>query len=168
MATIFTAITPAVGVAVGHGGVILRSDDAGQTWQQRRLDLEADQPLFSVHFRNRDEGWAVGLWSPMLHTRDGGKTWRRVELPVAPGQKKADLNLFDVLGDGADALYVACERGFVLRSLDRGATWAYAATGQQGCLWSGSAWPDGTVLVGGLRGALARSSDGGPRPTSPT
>jgi photosystem II stability/assembly factor-like uncharacterized protein len=149
------------GWAVGHGGVILRSDDAGVNWILQRKSLDTDQPLFSVYFANKDEGWAVGLWSLMLHTADGGRTWNRVELPAPGGQGKADLNLFKVFGNGAGAVYVACERGQVLRSLDGGQHWEFSATGYQGSLWTGVAWPDGTVVAAGLRGSVVRSSDGG-------
>lgn len=145
----------------GHAGAILRTDDAGEHWTVQHTDFSVDQPLYSVYFRNKDEGWAVGLWSLMLHTTDGGKTWARVTLPVPPNGSKADLNLFKVFGDGQGALFVTCERGYVLRSTDGGATWTYLATGYQGSLWTGVAWADGTVLVGGLRGSLYRSTDQG-------
>lgn len=148
------------GFAVGHAGVILSTRDGGESWSVQRISFESDQPLFSVYFRNAQEGWAVGLWSSMLHTTDGGATWSAVTLPVPPGQKKADLNLFRMFGQG-DSLFVACERGLVLRSTNAGQNWEYSNTGYAGSLWAGAAWPDGSVLVGGLRGSLFRSGDGG-------
>lgn len=149
-----------LGWATGHGGLILNTVDGGEHWAVQHVNLAVDQPLFSVYFRNAQEGWAVGLWSMMLVTQDGGRSWNEVALPPAPGARKADLNLFKIFGSDNGTLYIAAERGFVLRSHD-GSNWDYLPTGYQGSLWSGVAWADGTVLVGGLRGSLYRSTDGG-------
>lgn len=149
------------GWAVGHGGVILRTDDGGEHWRVQRSDFDVDRPLFSVYFRDRNEGWAVGLWSLMLHTTDGGKSWSGVTLPALSDGRRADLNLFSLFADPRGNLFVAGERGMVLRSTDGGKAWVYVATGYQGSLWAGAAADDGTLLVGGLRGALYRSTDAG-------
>ncbi|NBA98148.1 YCF48-related protein [Pseudomonas sp. R5(2019)] len=149
------------GWAVGHGGVVLRTDDGGEHWALQRSDFDVDRPLFSVYFRDRNEGWAVGLWSLMLHTTDGGKRWVSVSLPPLPDGRRPDLNLFSLFGDHSGNLFVAGERGMVLRSTDGGNAWSYVATGYQGSLWAGAAADDGTLLVGGLRGALFRSTDAG-------
>jgi photosystem II stability/assembly factor-like uncharacterized protein len=156
-----TFVDDRTGWATGHAGAILSTDDAGEHWTLQRSDFGTDQPLFSVHFLNKDEGWAVGLWSLMLHTRDGGKTWERTALPPPPGSHKADLNLFKVFADPQGTLYVTAERGHVLRSTDRGATWEYLVTGYQGSLWTGVALADGALLVAGLRGSMYRSGDAG-------
>lgn len=149
------------GWAVGHWGAILNTRDGGETWSLQRSDMHVDQPLFSVYFRNADEGWAVGLWSLMLHTTDGGASWSGVPLPVAPGAKKADRNLYSIFGDAKGSLFITSEQGLVLRATDGGKTWTYAQTGYGGSFWSGVALNDGALLVGGLRGTIYRSADGG-------
>lgn len=149
------------GWATGHWGVILHTVDGGQTWTLQRSDLASDQPLFSVYFSDPREGWAIGLWSLMLHTMDGGVTWEKIALPPGPGSKKADRNLYGIFADKQGGLYVAAERGALLVSRDKGATWTYVETGYQGSFWCGAALPSGTLLVGGLRGTLYRSIDGG-------
>ena len=58
-------------------------------------------------------------------------------------------------------LFIAGERGLVLRSPDGGATWSYHPTGYRGTFWSGTALADGTLIVGGLRGSVHRSTDNG-------
>jgi hypothetical protein len=73
-------------VAVGDGDVVVRTDDAGATWQ-------ASYPPFglqlqSVFFVNAQTGWAVGApatvgsgssldSTTVLRTQDGGASWRR-------------------------------------------------------------------------------------------
>jgi len=148
------------GWAVGHWGVVLRTDDAGESWAVQRADTSVDQPLFSVHFRDAERGWAVGLWSLMIATADGGKSWAPVRLPALPDGGKADRNLFKVFAGRRGDLFVAAEQGAVLRSRD-GDRWSYVRTGYKGTFWTGIALADGTLLVGGLRGTIYRSADGG-------
>ncbi|QQX89343.1 glycosyl hydrolase (plasmid) [Cupriavidus necator] len=149
------------GWIVGQWGVILATNDGGETWSKQRMDTAVDQPLFSVLFTNDHDGIAVGLWSLMLQTHDGGKTWARTTLPKPPGGGKADRNLYHVFADRQGALYVSAEQGAVLKSTDGGVNWDYLATGGKGSLWSGVAMPDGRIVVGGLLGSLFQSSDGG-------
>lgn len=149
------------GWAVGHWGVILATLDGGETWRVQRKDVQADRPLFAVHFFDARNGLAVGLWSIVLVTSDGGANWRSVELVPPEGAKKADLNLLGLFADDQGRVYAAAERGMVLRSGDRGASWSYANTGYKGSFWTGLALPGGVLLAGGLRGSLYRSADGG-------
>lgn len=149
------------GWAVGHWGVILATTDGGEHWQQQRLDIDSDRPLFAVHFIDAEHGVAVGLWSLVLTTADGGRTWTERHLEPPPGTRKADLNLLGLFADGRGNLYATAERGMVLQSSDRGASWHYLPTGYKGSFWSGIALDDGSLLVGGQRGSLYRSDDGG-------
>ena len=59
-------------VAVGYAGRILRTEDAGDTWE----DVESGViwSLNSVDFSG-EYGWAVGQNGAVVHTRDAGKTW---------------------------------------------------------------------------------------------
>ena len=78
--------------AAGHDGVILRSDDRGETWNMQRSDpldssIEPYQrdprqgsPLLDILFIDAERGYAVGGYNLMLETRDGGATWNRVSL----------------------------------------------------------------------------------------
>lgn len=65
-------VTGDVFVVVGYGGRILRSEDAGQTWQE--VPSPTEWSLNQVTFID-DYGWAVGHSGEIIHTRDGGKTW---------------------------------------------------------------------------------------------
>lgn len=148
------------GWAVGHWGIVLRTDDAGESWTVQRVDTAVDQPLFSVHFKDRDHGWAVGLWSLLLSTSDGGRTWNPTPLPPPPGGKKADRNLQKIFASRLGTLFIGAEQGIVLRSYD-GEKWGYVSTGYKGTFWTGVALSNGTILLGGLRGTIYRSADEG-------
>lgn len=149
------------GWAVGHWGAILTTDDGGEHWRIQRIDAQEDRPLFSVHFFDRQEGIAVGLWSLMLITRDGGKHWEALSLPPPPDGGKADRNLFKIFASAKGSLFIAAERGLILRSDNRGETWHYIQTAYKGSFWSGIALKSGELLVAGLRGTVYRSTDDG-------
>ncbi len=149
------------GWAVGHWGAIVHTADGGETWSVQRGDTNEDRPLFAVHFFDEREGIAVGLWSLVLATEDGGAHWHAVTLPAPPDGGRADRNLLAAFADAHGTLFVAAERGMVLRSRDRGRSWDYLDTGYKGSFWTGTALRDGTLLVGGLRGSIYRSTDGG-------
>ncbi len=148
------------GWAVGQWGVVLRTDDGGENWTLQRSDQSVDQPLFSVYFKDKDRGWAVGLWSLLIATVDGGKTWTQVTVPPPPGKKKADRNLLKIFANRMGTLFVAAEQGMILKSYD-GENWTYIDTGYKGSFWTGIVLNNGTILVGGLRGTIYRSTDDG-------
>lgn len=149
------------GWAVGHWGAILHTGDAGENWQVQRLVPTEDRPLFSVHFFDPQRGVAVGLWSLVLTTDDGGQSWTPRQVPPPPGAAKADLNLWQLFAGPRGRLYAAAERGMVLQSSDFGHSWSYLDTGYRGSFWTGTVLDDGTILVGGQRGSLYRSTDEG-------
>lgn len=78
--------------AAGHDGVILRSDDRGETWTLQRSDpldgsiapFQRDprqgSPLLDILFVDAQRGYAVGAYNLMLETKDGGTSWTRVSL----------------------------------------------------------------------------------------
>lgn len=62
-------------LAVGMRGVILRSEDAGQHWQQVPVPLSSD--LLDVTFVSPQLGWASGQDGVILASQDGGRSWLR-------------------------------------------------------------------------------------------
>lgn len=154
------------GWAVGHWGVVLSTLDGGETWQLQRISAGEDRPLFAVQAFDARRVLAVGLWSLVLASSDGGQSWSPVPLPPPPvpeGQKagKADLNLFGLFTDAQGRVFAAAERGMVLRSDDRGASWTYLPTGYKGSFWTGASPAPGVLVAAGLRGSIYRSADDG-------
>lgn len=62
-------------VAVGIHGVIIYSDDNGESWTQAKVPVNVT--LTSVSFPTDTQGWAVGHFGVILHTVDGGKIWQK-------------------------------------------------------------------------------------------
>jgi photosystem II stability/assembly factor-like uncharacterized protein len=61
------------GYAVGHPGIILRTTDGGETWQQQQSGTEAI--LYSVSVQGAMDAWISGGSGVICHTSDGGATW---------------------------------------------------------------------------------------------
>ena len=146
------------GWAAGHDGVVLHTQDGGETWTLQHEDLSSDKPLFSIYFKDAQHGLAVGLFGTALQTADGGATW--TPLAVESGEEN-DHHLYAIFGDPATALCIAGEAGLIYRSTDGGASWSTIKTANPGSFWSGALLKDGSLLAAGQRGHLFASHDQG-------
>ncbi|BCH28295.1 hypothetical protein MesoLjLc_02250 [Mesorhizobium sp. L-8-10] len=121
---------------------ILRSRDAGQTWQV--LDVPGAALLVDIFFESPQRGWVVGgvdnvrhpdrapvradIVPGVFHTDDGGETWTNlVQSNAAAGEfPRGEWGWkFQKLNDRV--LFVSCENfldGAILRSDDGGLTWS--------------------------------------------
>lgn len=141
-------------VAVGQRGYILLSDD-GKSWRQ--VPSPVDVMLNRVRFRDARMGWAVGHDAAILGTRDAGETWS-VQHYGGEGRP-----LYDVIFHTDSRVTVIGGYGSYLVS-DDGTTWTQqdhplAALAQH--LNAAARLADGTLLIAGERGLLARSRDDG-------
>ncbi len=148
--------------AVGHGGVVLRSLDAGETWQLVTGQAAGPEVLLAIHLQPDGQGLAVGSFGTALRSADGGKTWE--PKPLLEGEAgERHLNRILVTREGT--WLVAAEGGQVLRGSGgpslAAMKWEAVKTPYNGSLWTGMQLPSGTVLLGGMRGNLVKSSDDG-------
>ena len=142
-------------VAVGHDGVILRSEDGGEQWALVREDPAAEGPLLAVHFDARGHGLAVGAYGLMLESRDGGLSWRRRPLDFGDPHLNA-------IAQGPDGrLLIAGEAGTLLRADPDGEDWEPLDSPYEGSYFGLLSMGDGALLAFGMRGHLYRSRDGG-------
>jgi len=102
------------GWAVGDGGRVIRTTDAGANWISEIANTAFN--LNAVWFTSASEGWAVGDVSTVLERAGSG--WTRVASAGAIGE-----NLNDVVFATPDTGWVACSNGTIARTFDRGATW---------------------------------------------
>jgi photosystem II stability/assembly factor-like uncharacterized protein len=141
------------GVAVGAGGTIVRTTDAGATWSRPPSGTTFN--LNGLWFSTASEGWAVGSNGTVVHTSDGGQSWARVT-NVGVGDV-----LFDVQFAGSDSGWVVGGSGLVLRTVDGGASWEATrlptSFGLHGVAFSGPR--DGWAV--GAGGVIAGTHDGG-------
>ena len=108
---------------VGEFGVILHSEDGGQSWRPQESPVETT--LFGAGFVDTRQGWAVGIESTLLHTTDGGQVWKRqkIKLPkdfVVP--LGFSLSLYAVAVEGKYG-WVVGDSGFLANTSDGGESW---------------------------------------------
>ena len=113
------------GIAVGEGGMVACTDDAGQTWRvvHRWPDLGV---LLRVAMQpHTDSLWAVGerIW----HSEDGGRSFRQISLPNVPmnGGFFEGVMGIEFSPDGRSG-WMTTAGGAIVRSADGGATWTRA------------------------------------------
>ncbi len=107
------------GFLVGTNRLILETNDGGETWDERRLDLPEGENfrLISIDFRG-DEGWIAGQPGLVMHTNDAGKNWTRLLLGTQlPGDP------FLIASTGSNSAELATTAGAVYSTTDAGANW---------------------------------------------
>ncbi|GGO79300.1 hypothetical protein GCM10011348_13240 [Marinobacterium nitratireducens] len=154
------------GWATGEDGLILRTDDGGQSWQHQHDGRDDDQkgPYLDVLFRNAHEGFVVGVYNKMLHTLDGGETWSDWSEHV-DNLDEWHLMAMAATGTERDRVYIASEKGLIFRSVDGGEHFEAVETGHYGTFHAiaarrGADGLDRIVLVG-VGGVIYVSGDSG-------
>jgi photosystem II stability/assembly factor-like uncharacterized protein len=174
------------GWASGHSGIVLHSSDGGETWSrqldgmraaqlvldearaggaqpprlsyaQRLVAEGADKPLLDVHFRDPDNGLAVGAYGLILATRNGGTTWESLQERIDNPKGK---HLYGIHDSGGE-LYIAGEQGALYRRAAGGDSFAEVKTPYPGTFFGAISAASGELLVYGLRGNAFWTTDGG-------
>src|ERR1017187_9739831 len=111
------------------GGVLQRSPDSGQSWQDA---LRADRPLLCYASHDEDV-WAGGLAGTLFHSADGGVTWVQVQPSIKAQQLSSDVTHIDVPGNvrgdvhrgvrGPAEIVLSTSTGEIWSSADGGKTW---------------------------------------------
>jgi photosystem II stability/assembly factor-like uncharacterized protein len=112
-----TSRADASGVAavwrLGEGGVIERSVDRGQTWEQQQTGAEA--ALLAGSAPSSTVCWLAGAGGIILKTSDG-RTWQRITSPT-----KADIVSVRALSETTATVTTADRAEYT--TFDGGATW---------------------------------------------
>jgi photosystem II stability/assembly factor-like uncharacterized protein len=119
-------VFPGRWIAVGSIGLILRSADAGKTWERGILRVRTDQEsdvfqdfdLYSVRFTpDFKAGWIGGENGLIFYSSDGGSTWSR---RTVPGFQKSIFRIAPI--DASHACAVGTD-GTLLCTNDEGKHW---------------------------------------------
>ena len=97
------------------GGYILKTVDAGQTWQLINLNTPDKGRPTGMFFLNNTTGFISGK-KLFRKTTDGGETWSEVMGAVSE-------NINDVSFKNADEGYAVSDNGKYFKSVDGGNTW---------------------------------------------
>ncbi len=123
-------VTPNLIIAIGNGGLILRSADGGNTWSQANSGTTRDIRRF--HFADQSVGYAV-YENGVLKTIDGGLTWQPLTAFPSISTAMTSLHNYDVVAFDPNNVLVAGgisvngiildEQGVLWRSSDGGQSW---------------------------------------------
>jgi photosystem II stability/assembly factor-like uncharacterized protein len=135
--------------AVGAGGLILHSTDAGASWSPQASGTTAE--LWSVEFADDHDGWVLG--GVLLRTTDAGATWARVTPSGVKGLRS--LSAVD-----AGECWLGTRSGLLLHTTDGGATWqAHRLSAGSGLIVDFADATHGWAM--GTQRRLWRTQDGG-------
>lgn len=146
---------PRQGWAVGHDAVILFTRDGGATWTRQYQGPDLQASFLDVLAVDAQRAIAVGSDGLYLATTDGGRTWERRQV----GAEDAHFNR--ITRSGSAHLFLAGERGTLLRSPDLGATWQRMDAPYEGSFYGILPLDRPNLLAHGLRGHVYRSADDG-------
>ncbi len=150
-----TLTAPRQGWAVGHDAVILFTLDGGATWTKQYQGPDLQVSFLDVLALDAQRAIAVGADGLYLTTTDAGRTWERRKV----GAEDAHFNR--ITRGGATQLFLAGERGTLLRSVDLGLTWTALPSPYEGSFYGILPLDRSGLLAHGLRGHLFRSADDG-------
>jgi photosystem II stability/assembly factor-like uncharacterized protein len=145
-------------LASGYDGLILRSTDGGDTFEQVTSGVGSGYDLWGLEMINDTLGWACGA-TALLKTTNGGESWMTVSTPGYTG------NLWWIEFLNEDYGFVAGD-GKVLRTTDGGTIWEIIQAGDNRALYSIDILDSLHIAAAGFggtgyRGKNIYSSDGG-------
>lgn len=145
-----------VGVAVGHGGSAVRTEDGGATWTDVTIEEAVPDSLLGVTHLDGDHFIAYGAFGLYFDSQDAGRTWQRHTVI----SEDFDRHISQVLPVGS-ALFMVAESGTLARSDDGGETWVALESPYTGSYFAALTTTDGALLAFGMRGNIYRSMDVG-------
>ncbi len=143
------------GYVVGAYGLILRTTDAGASWQPWMGQVENPEGLNLYGIRAQgDELFIAGERGLLLRSSDGGQSFQALESPYQG-------SFFGLLSSQDGGLLAYGLRGNAWWSGDRGDSWRQLDTGLESALAAGLELADGRLLLASQSGELLLSGDAG-------
>jgi photosystem II stability/assembly factor-like uncharacterized protein len=141
-------------LVTGYDGIILRSNDDGETFEQVTSGVGNGYDLWGVQMINDTLGWVCGLNQTLLKTTDAGLSWQ----PINTG-----LNQHYWLLDFINEQYgmIACSGGKVLKTTNGGSNWIQIQAGDTRALYTIDIIDSLHIAAAGADGKNVYSSDGG-------
>ena len=173
------------GYAIGHGGIVLRTTNAGNDWKvqlngrqlaekllqqaEESKDEESirqaklliadgpDKPFLDLLVLGRDHLVVVGAYGFAFESNDGGQSWTSWMDRI---DNPFGLHLYSIRKQG-ERILVAGEQGFVALSMDNGQSFETIETPYEGSFFTAQLLEQDGIVLAGLRGNTLVSDDNG-------
>lgn len=144
-------------VAVGEQGIVLTSDDLGQSWQQAAIDQRRGSSLTGIARLSAERLVAVGHDGWILRSEDGGHHWQESRIDNELAEP-----LLGVWAGDAEHVMAYGSYGKYFVSADGGRSWQARELPVDGYHLNGmDGGSDGRLMLVGEQGTVLRSADGG-------
>lgn len=110
-------VTELVGYLCGENGYVYRTEDGGQTWQDKSIMNESD--LTAIYFVNENLGWLTNEDGQVMRTVSGGNSYSYYQLEVNNTVYKP----LDVFFVNEQIGYIATTQGALFKTGNGGITW---------------------------------------------
>ncbi|MFC1475727.1 YCF48-related protein [Candidatus Zixiibacteriota bacterium] len=139
-------------LAVGRGGSVARSWDAGRTWDSANVGTIYD--LTDVSLADTNHAITVSMVGEVFYTTDGGDTW-------LPGTIATVQWLNAVVHQSVDTAYAVGGYGVIFQTTDAGATWNELSEGPRNLLLAVHFPTPSIGYACGLNGTILKTDDAG-------
>lgn len=145
-------------LAVGAFGTIIRSTDAGQSWQSITMDWPTltndffEPHLYDVHVSDTGTVTVVGEFELIIQSLDQGDTWQTVHL--------GEASLFGLSLHANGTGFAVGQEGKIIKTADGGRVWQEVDASSSGILLNVWSSGSGDVLISGIRNTLQSSDNG--------
>lgn len=149
------AVTNDIIYAGGYGGSLVRTTDAGDSWQS--VPIGTSDWVKAIHFFNPSEGWVATTsgssnLAQLLKTTNGGDTWTIMH----------DTEEYSTMyWPSATIGYIGTASGKVLKTTDGGDNWLPTSLTTGSNIYEMQFLDDQTGFVFGLDYYLRKTTDGG-------
>lgn len=138
-------------IVAGNNGIIVRSSDAGQSWQKIQTNFK--QNLYDISFIGINSLIAVGEKGLVIKSNDGGLTWRRQTSNTTESLFTLHVNREIVKAAGAN--------GIILNSLNSGKDWNLLAKPSNEIIYDIYFTNAAEGYIAGWNGLMMFTGDGG-------
>jgi photosystem II stability/assembly factor-like uncharacterized protein len=141
-------------LVTGYDGIILRSSDGGENFEQVSSGVGNGVDLWGVQMLNDTLGWVCGLNQTLLKTTDAGLNWQQVTAGL--NQHYWSLNFLN-----EQYGMIACGSGIVLMTTNGGNSWTQIQAGDTRSLYTIDVIDNLHIAAAGASGKNVYSSDAG-------
>jgi len=145
-----------LGVAVGHGGSLVRTEDGGSSWIEVPMDEVYGESLLGVTALGDGKFAAYGAFGMYFDTLDGGKSWTKRQIL----SEEFENHISQVVPVGG-SLWLVTEYGTIARCDGECTEFVEVPSPYSGSFFGMVVAQDGALVLFGMRGTVFRSADAG-------